>query len=88
MQPPGKRDHMGLAATNAYKNGYIKENYDRVNLTLPKGKKAEVDEYQKAHGFRSVNDFIAAAIQEAMEYQMTKAADGHIFYLENASEHS
>ena len=71
---------VGIAASNAYKNNFIKEKYDRVNLTLPKGMKEMLDEYQKAHGFRSVNDFIQAAINEAMMTEMSKADDGSIFY--------
>ena len=75
------------ARSNAYKNEFIKQNYDRVNLTLPKGQKEEIEKYRSEHGFRSVNDFIAAAIQEAIDYKMTKTEDGKIFYPENASQH-
>lgn len=50
----------------AYQNGYISEKYDRINLTVPKGKKAEIKEYAESKG-ESVNAFINRIITEAME---------------------
>lgn len=47
-------------------NKYMKENYDRVNLTMPKGKKDAVQAHATQHG-ESVNAFINRAIDEAME---------------------
>lgn len=47
-------------------NKYMKENYDRVNLTMPKGKKDTVQLHASQHG-ESVNAFINRAIDEAME---------------------
>ena len=47
-------------------NKYMKENYDRVNLTMPKGKKEKVQAHAEAHG-QSVNGFINSAIDEKME---------------------
>lgn len=71
---------MGIASTNSYKNNFIREKYDRINLTLPKGMKAEIDQYQKEHGFRSVNDFIQAAIVESMSSGMAKSDNGEIVF--------
>lgn len=48
-----------------YQNNFIKEKYDRVNLTVPKGKKEKIREAAKAEG-KSVNDFINAAIDARM----------------------
>lgn len=45
---------------------YVRENYDRVEVTLPKGKKAEVKAHADAQG-ESVNGFISRAIDETME---------------------
>ena len=42
---------------------YVKNNYDRIELTVPKGHKAEI----KAHADSSVNGFINRAIDETME---------------------
>lgn len=47
-------------------NKYMKENYDRVNLTMPKGKKEIVQAHAESQG-ESVNAFINRAIDEAME---------------------
>lgn len=46
-------------------NKYMKENYDRINLLLPKGKKAVIQDYAASHG-ESVNGFINHAVDEAM----------------------
>lgn len=56
---------MGTAATRA-KNKWQKENMDRVNLTMPKGKKEVIQVYAETHG-QSVNSFINSAIDEKME---------------------
>ena len=56
---------MGKASTKA-QNKYIAKAYDRVNLTMPKGKKDEVQIHASQRG-ESVNAFINRAIDEAME---------------------
>lgn len=48
-----------------YQNDYIKKNYDRVNLTLPKGKKEKVREAAAGAG-KSLNEFINEAIDEKL----------------------
>lgn len=47
-------------------NKYMKANYDRVNLTLPKGRKDEIKEHA-ARQNESVNAFIARAIDETIK---------------------
>ena len=47
-------------------NKYISKAYDRVNLTLPKGQKDEIQAHAAVQG-KSVNAFINRAISEAME---------------------
>ena len=47
-------------------NKYMKENYDRFNLTMPKGKKDMVQTHATQWG-ESVNAFINRAIDEAIE---------------------
>lgn len=49
-------------------NKYMREKYDRVNLTMPKGKKEQVQAYAEQQG-ESVNGFINRAIEEAMTTQ-------------------
>ncbi len=55
-----------MAGKAKYKNQWQKENCDRVNLTLPKGRKAELQAHATARG-ESVNGFINRAIGETME---------------------
>ena len=50
----------------AYMNEYNRNNYDRVNLTMPKGKKAIVKE--RAAGLKkSVNEYINDLINADLE---------------------
>lgn len=53
----------GPAATKA-KNAYNRKNYDRMELTVPKGMKAKLDEIITEQGFASRNEYIAVAVQE------------------------
>lgn len=53
-------------------NKYIASNYDRINLTVPKGRKAAIQAHAAEHG-ESVNAFIARAIEETMEQDKEKA---------------
>ena len=56
---------MGKASTRA-QNKYIAKAYDRVNLTMPKGKKEKIQEQADSKDM-SVNAYINAAIDEKME---------------------
>lgn len=56
----------------AYKNKFIAENYDRINLTVPKGTKNIIQEHVSRRG-ESVNAFINRAITETMELDKTKS---------------
>ena len=51
---------------SAYRNSWIAEKLDRVNLTMPKGKKEQVKETADRLGL-SVNAYINLAIDERME---------------------
>ena len=51
---------------NQYINQFIKEKYDRVNLTLPAGKKEVLRAAAAAKG-QSMNEFINALIDAALE---------------------
>ena len=46
-------------------NKYVRENYDRVNVNMPKGKKEKIQEQAALCGM-SVNAFINAAIDEKL----------------------
>lgn len=47
-------------------NKYMAANYDRINLTVPRGQKNTIRTHATARG-ESVNAFIARAIRETME---------------------
>ena len=57
---------MGKAQTRAT-NKYINKAYDRINLTVDKGKKDIIKEHAESMG-ESVNGFINRAINEAMQH--------------------
>lgn len=59
---------MGKPATTA-KNKYIKANFDKFMLLLPKGKKEEI---QQAAGSRSLRAYITEAIEEKMDREKTE----------------
>ena len=48
-----------------YNNSFIKEAYDRINLTVPKGKKDIIKSHAEQQG-ESTNAFINRAINETM----------------------
>lgn len=52
-------------------NKYVKNNYDRINVTFPKGKKAILQEHAKTHG-ESVNAFIVRSVDETIERDIQK----------------
>lgn len=52
-------------------NKYVKNNYDRINVTFPKGRKEEIKAHAEANG-ESVNAFIIRAVNETM---VVKASD-------------
>lgn len=61
---------MGKAHTTA-QNKYIAKAYDRINLVVPKGKKAELQSYAEQHR-ESLNGFINRAIDETIERDNAK----------------
>lgn len=63
-------------------NRYMAANYDRVNLTVPKGKKDVIKAHSEARG-ESVNGFINRAVDETMgRDKETKTTHG----VQNATE--
>ena len=55
-----------MAGKTEYKNQWQKENVDRINLTVPKGQKAEIQAHAEARG-ESLNGFVKRAIAETIE---------------------
>lgn len=55
-------------------NKYKKNNYDRIEITVPKGQRAVFQAHAEAHG-ESVNGFITRSIREALDRD-TGTVDG------------
>lgn len=51
----------------AYQNNYIKQKYDRINLTVPKGRKEEIKKKALEEG-KSVNEYINMLIDRDLQY--------------------
>ena len=47
-------------------NKYVKNNYDRINVTFPKGEKEKLREHAQKQN-ESVNAFIVRSVSETME---------------------
>lgn len=55
-------------------NKYVKNNYDRINVTFPKGQK-EILKQHAARQNESVNSFIIRSVKETMERDNSKKPD-------------
>lgn len=64
-----------MVGTTHYKNNWQKANLDRINLTVQKGQKKDIQSHAKVHG-ESVNGFIKRAINEAIAHDQEKDARG------------
>ena len=59
------------AAQQKAVNKYVKENYDRINVNMPKGHKDTVKAHAERRG-ESLNAFINRAITETMDRDTTE----------------
>lgn len=59
-----------MAGNTGYKNNWAKEKLDRISLTVPKGRKEELQEHAQQQG-ESLNAFINRAIDETRERDQT-----------------
>ena len=57
-----------------YQNEYIKSNYDRVGIVMPKGRKDVIKEKAMAAG-QSMSEYVNQAIEERMERDGDSEAD-------------
>ena len=57
-----------------WQNDYIARAYDRVNLTMPKGRKEIIQAHAEARG-ESVNGFINRAIDEQLKRDQEEAGE-------------
>ena len=55
-----------MAGKTEYKNKWLSENKERINLVVPKGRKAELQAHAEGQG-ESLNGFIVRAVDETIE---------------------
>lgn len=73
MPDTEKRNIPRGAAATAAKNKYRNNNYDRMELVVPKGMKAQIKEIAKEQGYLSQNNYVLEAIKE--KYQRDTGAE-------------
>ena len=76
----GGGDYLTVSkAQQKAQNKWISKTYDRINLTVAKGKKEIIQAHAEAHS-ESVNGFINRAIDEAIERDESApaASEGHL----------
>lgn len=67
-----------MATTKAQQKAvhkYVKSNYDRLELTVPKGRKEDIKAFAAAQG-ETVNGFINRLINEAMGVNIADDSEG------------
>ncbi len=58
---------MGEFNATQYKNDFNKKNYDRLNIQVPKGHKAAIEEHWRKRGYKSLNTYVNDLIDRDME---------------------
>ena len=66
LLPQEQEVSMDRAEKSAYRNEWIAQKLDRVNLTMPKGKKEQIKEFADRRGL-SLNAYINLAVDELMK---------------------
>ena len=73
-EKPNPNPKLKRKTSSAVKNKYNAKAYDRINLTVSKGKKEVIQSHAQAQG-KSVNGFINEAIDEKMQRDNEKGAE-------------
>ena len=75
-EPPGEVIKMSPAskANQRAVDKYVKENYDRIEIKVPKGRKEAIRTHASAQG-ESLNGFISKAVDERIERLEGDAAE-------------
>jgi hypothetical protein len=64
---PTLLNEVNMNKRSKQKQDYNKANYDRMEITVPKGQKAEIKAHAKKRGFDSHNAYINHLIEEDMK---------------------
>lgn len=74
FEPPARGENMAISkAQQKAVNKYVREKYDRILITMPKGRKEIIQAASEAAG-QSVNAFINEAIDDRLNKE--NATDG------------
>ena len=57
-----------------YNNGFNKENYDRIEFIVPKGRKPELKQFAKSKG-RSVSEIVVEALETHYHINLSQYGD-------------
>ena len=55
---------------------YVREKYDRINITVPKGRKEVLQTHAESVG-QSLNAFVVQAVDERVERETNISGDAH-----------
>lgn len=64
-----------ISQTSEYKNNFIKNNYDRINIPFKKGTKDILNKHIKEYGYKSVSFFVNEAVQEKIARDLENNTD-------------
>ena len=58
---------INISQTTQYKNNFIRNNYDRINIPFKKGMKEILNKHIKEYGYKSISSFVNEAVKEKIE---------------------
>lgn len=64
-----------ISQTSEYKNNFIKNNYDRINIPFKKGTKDILNKHIKEYGYKSISFFVNEAVQEKIQRDLDNNTD-------------
>lgn len=64
-----------ISQTSEYKNNFIKNNYDRINIPFKKGTKDILNKHIKEYGYKSISFFVNKAVQEKIQRDLDNNTD-------------
>ena len=73
---------LGRTDNPEYANEFTKEKYNRLNIQVPKGQKAIIEQHWKAKGYKSLNAYVNDLIRKDMEDTERQEIGGGIASLE------
>ena len=66
---------MATKSRSDYNNSFVRNNYDRISLQIPKGCKEKLQFEATLKGFKRLNAFIVDAIEKQCDLDLSKKTD-------------